>query len=226
MDLNGVSTPRLAGAATFPAQITVPLAVGPEVPREGVAAIRSGFEELLSSATVAPLQLRSRAISVLLIVGTASDELRDLSSEAAVALSVVPSYIDYIDTHQTRPTSPVADIQRNLLPARIARVGGATIAGNALPGYEIGEDWFAYTQNPQGGWLGIADSARRRTGHRRRRAVTRRHFVASAANQSIPPKTCWPSTRSWCNSVRATPPPRPRSDSGTRPSRPSGGSPR
>jgi serine phosphatase RsbU (regulator of sigma subunit) len=160
VDLDGASMQRLAGAETFPAQVTAPLAVGPEVPREGVAAIRAVFEELLPGATVAPLQLRGRAIGLLLAVGTVSDELRDLASEAAIALALAPPYTDYIDTvRRTRPTSPAAEIQQNLLPPRIARVGGATLAGNILPGYEIGGDWFDYTENPRGAWIGIADSA-------------------------------------------------------------------
>lgn len=159
VDLDGASMQRLAGAETFPAQITAPFAVGPEVPREGVAAIRAVFEELLPGATVAPLQLRGRAIGVLLAVGTVSDQLRDLASEAAIALELASFYTDYIDTvRRTRPTSPAAEIQQNLLPPRIARVGGATIAGNVLPGYEIGGDWFDYTENPRGTWIGIADS--------------------------------------------------------------------
>ena len=109
VDLDGASMQRLAGAATFPAQIAVPLAVGPEIPREGVAAIRAVFEELLPGATVAPLQLRSRAIGVLLTVGTSSDQLRDLASEAAVALAIAPAYTDHIDTvRRTRATSPAA----------------------------------------------------------------------------------------------------------------------
>ena len=111
-------------------------------------------------ATVAPLQLRGRAIGLLLAVGTVSDQLRDLASEAAIALALAPAYSDYIDTvRRTRPTSPAAEIQQNLLPPRIARVGGATLAGNVLPGYEIGGDWFDYTENPRGTWIGIADSA-------------------------------------------------------------------
>jgi AcrR family transcriptional regulator len=158
-DLDGASMQRLAGAETFPAQISAPLAVGPEVPREGVAAIRAVFEELLPGATVAPLQLRGRAIGVLLAVGTVSDQLRDLASEAAVALALAPAYTDHIDTvRRTRVTSPAAEIQQNLLPPRMARVGGATLAGNVLPGYEIGGDWFDYTENPRGTWIGIADS--------------------------------------------------------------------
>jgi serine phosphatase RsbU (regulator of sigma subunit) len=160
VDLDGASMQRLAGAGTFPAQVTAPLAVGPEVPREGVAAIRAVFEDLLPGATVAPLQLRGRAIGLLLAVGTVSDELRDLAAEAAIALALAPPYTDYIDTvRRTRPTSPAAEIQQNLLPPRITRVGGATLAGNILPGYEIGGDWFDYTENPRGTWIGIADSA-------------------------------------------------------------------
>jgi serine phosphatase RsbU (regulator of sigma subunit) len=159
VDLDGASMQRLAGSATFPAQVTVPLAVGPEIPREGVAAIRSVFEELLPGATVAPLHLRGRAIGVLLAVGTVSDELRDLAAEAAVAIAIAPEYTDHVDTmRRTRPTSPAAEIQQNLLPPRIARIGGATIAGNVIPGYEIGGDWFDYAENPQGAWIGIADS--------------------------------------------------------------------
>jgi hypothetical protein len=30
------------------------------------------------------------------------------------------------------------------------RVGGATLAGNVLPGYEIGGDWFDYTEHLRG----------------------------------------------------------------------------
>jgi serine phosphatase RsbU (regulator of sigma subunit) len=159
VELEGASMQRLAGAPTFPAQVTVPIAVGPEIPREGIAALRAVFEDLFPGATVAPLQLRGRAIGVLLAVGTVDEALRDLASEAAVALALAPDYTDHVDTmRRTRPTSPAAEIQQNLLPPRIARIGGATLAGNVLPGYEIGGDWFDYAENPDGAWIGIADS--------------------------------------------------------------------
>ena len=225
VDLDGASMQRLAGAATFPAQITVPLAVGPEIPREGVAAIRAVFEELLPGATVAPLQLRSRAIGVLLAVGTASDQLRDLASEAAIALSIAPAYTDHIDTvRRTRPTSPAAEIQQNLLPPRIARVGGATLAGNVLPGYEIGGDWFDYTENPQGTWLGIADSAGSGPSAAAIGAVTLGAFRSIRRELDRPRrKPARDAHRSCWSSLTDTRPPRPRSDTGTRPPRPSDG---
>ena len=70
-----------------------------------------------------------------------------------------PTAITSTPSAAPAPTSPAAEIQQNLLPPRIARVGGATLAGNVLPGYEIGGDWFDYTENPRGTWIGIADSA-------------------------------------------------------------------
>jgi serine phosphatase RsbU (regulator of sigma subunit) len=159
VDLDGVALQRLAGAATFPEQVRAPLAVGPEIPREGVAALRAVFQDLLPGAVVAPLHLRGRAIGVLLAVGSEEDALRDLAQEAAVALALAPEYTDFIDTRRRiRPTSPAAEIQQNLLPPRIARIGGASLAGNVLPGYEIGGDWFDYAENPEGAWIGIADS--------------------------------------------------------------------
>ena len=160
VDIDGASMQRLAGSATFPERVPVPLAVGPEIPREGDAAIRAVLNELLPGATVAPLHLRGRAIGVLLAVGNATDDLRELAAEAAVAISLAPDYTDHIDTmRRTRPTSPAAEIQQNLLPPRIARIGGATLAGNVIPSYEIGGDWFDYAENPQGTWIGIADSS-------------------------------------------------------------------
>ena len=57
-----------------------------------------------------------------------------------------------------KETSPAAEIQQNLLPPRIARITGALLAGNVLPGYEIGGDWFDYVENRDGAWLGVADS--------------------------------------------------------------------
>jgi serine phosphatase RsbU (regulator of sigma subunit) len=159
VDLDGASMQRMAGAATFPEAIAVPLAVGPEIPREGIEGLRAGIEELLPGATVAPLFIRGRAIGVLLAVGSADDALRDLAVEAAAAIGLADDYTDVIETVQrVRDTTPAAEIQQNLLPPRLVRISGATVAGNVLPGYDIGGDWFDYAENPEGTWLGIADA--------------------------------------------------------------------
>jgi serine phosphatase RsbU (regulator of sigma subunit) len=159
VDLDGAYLQRLAGAATFPERLAVPLAVGPEIPREGVEGLRAAIEELLPGATVAPLYLRGRALGVLLAVGSTDDVLRDLAIEAAAAINLADSYTDVIERVQrVRPTTPAAEIQQNLLPPRLVRISGASVAGNVLPGYDIGGDWFDYAENADGTWIGIADA--------------------------------------------------------------------
>lgn len=159
VDLDGASMQRMAGAATFPERIPVPLAVGPEIPREGVEGLRAQIEAELPGTTVAPLFIRGRATGVLLTIGSADDAVRDLAAEAAAAIGLADDYTDVIETVQrVRPTTPAAEIQQNLLPPRLVRIAGATIAGNVLPGYDIGGDWFDYAENPEGTWLGIADA--------------------------------------------------------------------
>ena len=158
VDLDGESMQRLAGAASFPESITVPLSVGPEIPREGVAPLRSLVEEQLPGTVTLPLYLRGRAVGVLLVVGRGDDALRDLALEAAAAIGLVDDYTDAIKrTQRVRATTPAAEIQQNLLPPRIVRVAGASLAGNVLPGYDIGGDWFDYAENSDATWIGIAD---------------------------------------------------------------------
>lgn len=159
VDLEGTTMQRLAGPRTFPDQIAVPIAVGPEIPREGVAALRAAIDELLPGTIVAPMYLRGRAIGVLMAIGATDDALRDLASEGAAAIALAATYTDQIDSvRRLRPTSAAAEIQQHLLPPRILRLGGALIAGNVLPGYDIGGDWFDYAENPDCAWIGIADT--------------------------------------------------------------------
>src|ERR1700712_3443371 len=66
VDLEGRFLRRLAGADTFPPEFPIEQAVGPEIPREAVAALRSSIERELPGANAAPLYLRGRAIGVLL----------------------------------------------------------------------------------------------------------------------------------------------------------------
>jgi serine phosphatase RsbU (regulator of sigma subunit) len=158
-DLDGTTLQRMAGGGGFPDRLAVPLAVGPEIPREGIEALRASIEEVLPGIVVAPLFLRGRATGVLVARGALDDALRDLAAEAAAAIALVDEYTDAIaSVRRLRPTSPAAEIQQNLLPPRILRIGGALIAGNVLPGYDIGGDWFDYAENRDGAWIGIADT--------------------------------------------------------------------
>jgi serine phosphatase RsbU (regulator of sigma subunit) len=85
--------------------------------------------------------------------------LVQLARQAAAALALANVYTDVFDTTRRRKeTSPASEIQQALLPPRIARVSGGILAGNVLPGYEIGGDWFDYVENSDGAWIGVADS--------------------------------------------------------------------
>lgn len=158
-DLDGTTLQRLAGRGGFPDRLPVPLAVGPEIPREGVEPLRAVIEDAMPDAVVAPMYLRGRAMGTLVAIGAGDDALRDLAAEAAAALTLADQYTDAIAAaRRTRPTTPAAEIQQNLLPPRILRLAGALVAGNVLPGYDIGGDWFDYADNHDSAWIGIADT--------------------------------------------------------------------
>ena len=159
VDLEGVRLMRLAGPTSFPETLPAKLAVGTEIPREGLPALRGDDRG-------APARRRVRAAPAAWSRpggGRRGRQRRrrpaDLAYEAAAALSLAEDYTDHLDAaRRVRATSPAAEIQQNLLPPRIVRTNGALIAGNVLPGYEIGGDWFDYAENPAGTWIGMADA--------------------------------------------------------------------
>ncbi|WP_245602578.1 serine/threonine-protein phosphatase [Solirubrobacter soli] len=102
-----------------PFQILVPIAVGPEIPCEGIQPLRAAIEDLLPGTVVAPMYLRGRAIGVLMAIGAADDALRDLAAEGAAAITLAETYTDHIDTvRRLTPTSAAAEIQQHLVPPR------------------------------------------------------------------------------------------------------------
>ena len=95
------------GPAASPSASRSPLAVGPEIPREGVAALRAAIDEALPGASVAPMYLRGRAIGVVMAIGAADDALRDLAAEAAAAIALADEYTDAIETvRRVGPRAP------------------------------------------------------------------------------------------------------------------------
>jgi len=159
VDIDGSLLLRLAGSEEFPAELDAPSAVGPEIPREGLGRLRAMIEKQLPGSVMAPLLLRGRALGVLLAVEAPERPLVQLARQAAAALALANVYTDVFDTTRRRKeTTPASEIQQNLLPPRIARISGGILAGNVLPGYEIGGDWFDYVENSDGTWIGVADS--------------------------------------------------------------------
>jgi serine phosphatase RsbU (regulator of sigma subunit) len=159
VDIDGTRLWRYAGAPEFPESLAAPLAVGPEISRESVELLRRLIEDELPGSVMAPMLLRGRALGVVLAVGAGEGPLQALARQAAASLTLAADYTDVIDqTRRRKETSAAAEIQQNLLPPRIARVAGGVLAGNVLPSYEIGGDWFDYIENRDGAWLGVADS--------------------------------------------------------------------
>jgi serine phosphatase RsbU (regulator of sigma subunit) len=159
IDIDGSRLLRLAGSCEFPEELPAPTALGPEIPRAGVQSLRRMIEEELPGTIAAPLYLRGRAIGLLLAVRAPEEALAHLARQAAVALELARSYTDVFDISRRRKdTSPAAEVQQAFLPPRIARISGASLAGNVLPSYEIGGDWIDYVENHDGAWLGIADA--------------------------------------------------------------------
>ena len=159
VDIDGSRLLLLAGSPEFPAQLPAPLAVGPELPRGGVPALRRQVEEVLPGVALSPLYLRGRAIGVLVALGAAEEPLAELARQAAAAVELAKPYTDVLDmVRRRKDISAASEIQQNLLPPRIGRLSGATVAGNVLPCYNVGGDWFDYVDNADGGWLGLADA--------------------------------------------------------------------
>ena len=159
IDIDGSRLLRAAGSLEFPDELAAPLAVGPEIPRSGIPGLRRLIERELPGSVPAPLYLRGRAIGLLLAVRSPPKPLAQLARQAAAALELAGAYTDVFDLARRRKnTSAAAEVQQATLPPRIARISGAALAGNVLPSYEVGGDWFDYVENPGATWLGIADA--------------------------------------------------------------------
>ena len=157
-ELEGRQLRRLASSGGFPASIPLASAIGPEIPREGLPAISVTIQEILPGVTMAPMTLRSRAIGVVLAVGAGRDSLRELAREAAVALAMADRYTDTGSiARRSSETTASAEMQQMLLPPRVMRITGATLAGNVQPAYDVSGDVFDYTENEGQTWIGIVD---------------------------------------------------------------------
>ncbi|MBV9817832.1 MAG: SpoIIE family protein phosphatase [Solirubrobacterales bacterium] len=159
VDIDGSRLRRFAGSPDFPPELTAPLAVGPEIPLEGLANLRRSVAEELPGCVPSPILLRGRAIGLLLAVGADPAELAQLAHQAASAIGPAEGCSDVLAQCRGRkPITAAGEMQQDLLPPRIAQINGASLAGNVLPGYDVGGDWFDYAENFDGSWLAVADA--------------------------------------------------------------------
>jgi AcrR family transcriptional regulator len=160
LDIDGTRLLRLAGPQEFPARLSAPLALGPELAEDGIPALTASLQAELPGVTVAPMWLRGRAIGLLLALRVPEEPLVELGRLGAAAMELAGGYTDVIDgARRRKETRAAAELQQSLLPPRIARMGGGELAGTVLPSYEVGGDWFDYVENRDGAWIAIADAA-------------------------------------------------------------------
>ncbi|UGS35307.1 SpoIIE family protein phosphatase [Capillimicrobium parvum] len=162
VDIDGSQLVRLAGSEDFPERLPAPPALGPEIVPEGLPSFYGRLKERLPRCVAVPLWLRGRVLGLLVCVGVPLVSLDDIAKQGALALELANDYTDLVETaRRHKPTSAAAEVQHHLLPPRIARVTGAQLAGGLLPTYEVGGDWFDFSENRDGAWVAIADAAGR-----------------------------------------------------------------
>lgn len=155
-DLDGRSLRRVTGDDALPEQLESTQLIGPEIPASHAAALALAMPQ---GATVLPLTLRGRALSVLVFSGPPAGDVDALVARAAAALELAERYTDLLaSARRHRACSAAAELQQDLMPPRIARLEGAEVACSILPAYDVGGDWIDHCAMAGGGWLGVADA--------------------------------------------------------------------
>lgn len=160
VDIAGTCLLRAAGSQEFPEQLPVGLAAGPEIPAEGIEALHEAIGAILPSVTVAPMIVRGRATGALLALDARhAGRLQEMARHAGIALTMSEPFTDVIaSARRQRETTASAEVQQILLPPRLSRLSGLRLAGNVLPAYENGGNWFDHAENQDGGWIAAVDT--------------------------------------------------------------------
>jgi serine phosphatase RsbU (regulator of sigma subunit) len=157
LDIDGSHLLRVAGPERLPERIQAPLAVGPELDADGLTSLRERLKGQ-PGAHVVPLWLRGRATGVMITLGEPQGSLTELARQASAAIALADRYTDSFARAQRRKQpKAAAEMQQSMLPPRIARVTGGEVAGNVVPSYEVGGDWFDVVENLDGVWITLAD---------------------------------------------------------------------
>jgi serine phosphatase RsbU (regulator of sigma subunit) len=155
-DLDGRSLRGVTGDDGLPDQLESTQLIGPEIPASHAAALALALPQ---GATVLPLTLRGRALSVLVFSEAPAGDVEALVARGAAALELAERYTDLLaSARRHRACSAAAELQQDLMPPRIARLEGAEVACSILPAYDVGGDWIDHCAMAGGGWLGVADA--------------------------------------------------------------------
>lgn len=157
LDIDGSRLLHMAGDERLGASLDAPFAVGPELDADGIARVRARVERP-GEVEVFALWLRGRAVGAFLVFGTPREPLTELARQAAAAVTLADRYTDiFAGAQRRKKPRAAAEIQQSLLPPRITRLGAGEVAGNVLPSYEVGGDWFDVAENFDGVWCTVAD---------------------------------------------------------------------
>lgn len=157
LDIDGSHLLRVAGSERLPERLEAPLAVGPEIDADGLSQLRERLRDY-PGVQIVPLWLRGRATGVMVTLGTPRRELAELARQAAAAVALADQYTDtFARAKRRKQPKAAAEIQQSLLPPRISRITGGEVAGNVVPSYDVGGDWFDVVENVDGIWVTIAD---------------------------------------------------------------------
>jgi hypothetical protein len=160
IDIDGSCLIRLSGDDdAFPETVMAPVGVGPEIALESLPVLQQICTLKLPASVAVALVVRDRAIGVLICERRPGGDLRPVADQAALALELTSGYTDVVHAARRRKEiQPAAEIQQNLLPPRLAIIGGDELAGGVLPGYDVAGDFFDYAANADGLWLCVADA--------------------------------------------------------------------
>jgi serine phosphatase RsbU (regulator of sigma subunit) len=157
LDIDGSHLLRVAGPERVPKRLEAPLAVGPEIDADGLSELRERFRDY-PGVEIVPLWLRGRATGVMVTLGRPRRGLAELARQAAAAVALADQYTDtFARARRRKQPKAAAEIQQSLLPPRISRITGGEVAGNVVPSYEVGGDWFDVVENLDGIWVTLAD---------------------------------------------------------------------
>ena len=159
IDLDGVELVRVEGDPEMPERIAGAPAVGPEIAPAAYAGLDSLVRGRLPGAVAVPLHLAGRAIGALIGPRAGADALRELAGEGAREIELATGRTDVFErARRTRPISPAAEIQQDMLPPRLSWPQGVELAATIQPTYEVGGDWFDHASNAEGVWFAVADA--------------------------------------------------------------------
>ena len=190
----------------FPSGSVRRSASDPEIIPEALPQLRALVIDLVGPSTRWPMVVRDRVMGFLLARDRPAVDLEAFAGQAAVALELASGYTDALHAvRRSKDTQPAAEIQQNLLPPRLARVDRADVAGGALPGYDVGGDFFDYAGNADGLWLVVADA----TGKGNSAAALSSLAIGALRAAAAPALACskprgWPTRRSWRSTYSCT----------------------